>query len=558
MALLIRRTLLLFSCMLLSLGAWASLPDLEQLVKDYHKQDWSLAGREAQLGMLTDIIERAEAAAVPQTAFFAYLELASLYEGNNPDAYKSAINHLDSLFENDHQSLSDSALVNFWVSKGSGLLMEGFFADGLKNMLYAYELAKRENHPILLTSARNGLAMYYTVTGDIPKALALERKVLQEFETRPSKDTAQWVTYAGNLGVVYSWVRDYDSSNVLLRKAIRLRKGNLSDAATNFYYLGRNYLEMEQFDSSAYFLNQAIALEEDKEEESMFLPTLYQHLGLLYNRKGDYERSSEYFSMTLGQLDSSKQFNQLRNAHAYILMNGLKANDNQAGAETFSAYTVAVDSMRKRQNHTLEQQYKVQFETFEKDLAIKDLELQQREDAQTKLILGFLGGLALLLLLFVAFRYRTRQKLLRQALDLEALKAEQAEELVRQKDVELGQQINQLKLRGGIIDQLKSQIENQSTTQDILKTLEQNYIEDQSWDNIIIQFESLHPDFLPGLRARSEKISQNDIKLAILTKLGYSTASMAEVLKISKEGVRKARQRLKDKVGADTLQNISA
>jgi len=537
---------------------WASIPDLKQLVADYEARSWSGDERDTQLSMLHEILTRAQAAGATQEAFVANLELAGLYEGTDPLALKEVMYQMDSLFEVGPQLISPSDLVSFWVMKGSGLLLEGFHADGLKQMLYAYELAKRENNPKLLSSARNGLGMYYTVTGDIPKALEMSKMVLEEFESRPERDTAQWVTYLGNLGVVYSWIRDYDSSNVLLKKAIYLRGEELSAASTNFYYLGRNYLEMEEFDSSATALEKAIALETSKDEESMFLPTLYQHLGLLYNRKGDFKRSSEYFSQTLDQLDSTKQFNQLRNAHGYILMNFLKDSESQSAAETFSAYTLAVDSMRKRENRTLEQQYKVQFETYEKDLAIKDLEIQQRQDAQTKLILGFVGGLAFLLLIFLAFRYRTRQKLMRQALTLEALKAEQAEALVRQKDIELGQQINQLQLRSEIIDQLKERIDQQSTTQDILKTLEQNYIEDQSWDNIIIQFESLHPDFLPGLKAKSDKISQNDIKLAILTKLGYSTASMAEVLKISKEGVRKARQRLKDKIGPETLQAISS
>ena len=82
----------------------------------------------------------------------------------------------------------------------------------------------------------------------------------------------------------------------------------------------------------------------------------------------------------------------------------------------------------------------------------------------------------------------------------------------------------------------------------MIKVFGQNYISENEWRKIILQFENIHNSFIQELKNNIENLSNNDIKLVILTKLKYSNQGMADVLNISTDGVKKAKQRLKKKL----------
>lgn len=530
----------------------------EDRLKKFHQSDWKGALLEEKAEELKAIQQQAEDIADFRTQFAAGLVLMDMYSGRSIPQFNEELVTLDSLFDVHYKELPDSSLLDFFINKGTGLLLQGYFPEALRNLQYAQILAEDAGNSDFTIRAKNGMGMYHMMKRDVGKALALAIEVVEEFESRPIADTNLWITYLGNLGVTYSWNRMYDSSNVYLHKAIALDLGSQEGVSTRHYYLGENFLQLHRYDSSEYYLREAIAIESANNPGSSFIYTLNQHLGKLFAVKGDFQRSNAFFGQTLQPLDSLGMYDQLVYANGKMLVNNLKARKDTSSMNRFQGYQIAQDSIRMRNNANLEQKYLVQFETLEKEAEIRDLELQQQKDQNAKLLLGILCGGALLLLTFGVFRFRTQRTLSRQRLALKEMEAARAKEELRKKESELAEKINHLQVRDQVIDELKSKIESHSATKDIIGILEQNYIKDQSWDHIILQFETLYPEMFSELRKRSQKISPNDLKMSILMRLGYSTNSIAEILKISKEGVRKARQRLKDKVGADFVQRISA
>ena len=83
---------------------------------------------------------------------------------------------------------------------------------------------------------------------------------------------------------------------------------------------------------------------------------------------------------------------------------------------------------------------------------------------------------------------------------------------------------------------------------DITSVFEQNYISDTQWQNIIIQFETIQPNYLSDIKQEGIKFTINDTKILVLLKLGYSNQGISEILNISIDGVKKAKYRLKKKV----------
>ena len=123
---------------------------------------------------------------------------------------------------------------------------------------------------------------------------------------------------------------------------------------------------------------------------------------------------------------------------------------------------------------------------------------------------------------------------------------------LHQKENELSIKINSLKDNNEVITDLKNKLENvtidDKNFQPIITTFDQSYISDKQWDNIIYQYQRIDKDFIQNLETRYSNISINDIKLSILMKLNYSNSGMAEILNITIQGVKKAKQRLKKKI----------
>ncbi|MBD2767183.1 hypothetical protein IC235_04675 [Hymenobacter sp. BT664] len=70
--------------------------------------------------------------------------------------------------------------------------------------------------------------------------------------------------------------------------------------------------------------------------------------------------------------------------------------------------------------------------------------------------------------------------------------------------------------------------------------------------------EQVHPRFFAALQQRCPSVTQSDRRLAALLRLHFTTKDIAGILNISEDGVRKARYRLRRKLGLAAEQELSA
>ncbi len=71
----------------------------------------------------------------------------------------------------------------------------------------------------------------------------------------------------------------------------------------------------------------------------------------------------------------------------------------------------------------------------------------------------------------------------------------------------------------------------------------------ESWDNVMLHFEKVHPGFFDRLKSLAPGLTQNDLKLCSYTKLNLSTKDIAQLMNIDTQSVRVNRYRLKKKLG---------
>ncbi len=85
-------------------------------------------------------------------------------------------------------------------------------------------------------------------------------------------------------------------------------------------------------------------------------------------------------------------------------------------------------------------------------------------------------------------------------------------------------------------------------TDNLNALLQQHIMTDERWQKFKHVFNKVYPAYLAQMRQTYPKVTENDLKILALLKLDLSNASMSELLCVSVEAVRKAKQRLKKKL----------
>lgn len=67
----------------------------------------------------------------------------------------------------------------------------------------------------------------------------------------------------------------------------------------------------------------------------------------------------------------------------------------------------------------------------------------------------------------------------------------------------------------------------------------------------------LYPGYLSQMKKNYKKITDNDLRILVLQKLDLNNSSMSELLCVSTEAIKKAKQRLKKIMGAQDQESIS-
>ena len=83
----------------------------------------------------------------------------------------------------------------------------------------------------------------------------------------------------------------------------------------------------------------------------------------------------------------------------------------------------------------------------------------------------------------------------------------------------------------------------------IFKLLENSLSTEKEWDEFKLKFKELNPNFLDQLLVDHPDLSKSETRLLTLIKIGYSQKEIASLLRIAPDSVKKARSRVRKKLG---------
>ena len=367
----------------------------------------------------------------------------------------------------------------------------------------------------------NAIGVYYKKAALFDKAYPFYKQALEIATT--AKDSVWMGIIAGNLAD-YEWENGNEDRAIALVKQnieLSLKYNEVLDAMRANLEVARMYTHQKKWDLAEKHIAESTALMADKPYFLVF--------------KRDAAKILAEIAAGKGQKD-------LELAH-------------------LKKYLVLKDSLEARSNNEAMQKIYWQWEIERYELANQQAETKRRQIKQTYQYVGVVIILGFIIVLLLINRSRTRIQIRSTELEKEQLALKFEKKLLDQELSVLKNSLQDftdtLRRNDHTIQQLRKEIQEKEThdpklaleiSENLSSMLESHIMTDERWLKFKHVFDKVYPDFLETQKLENPKLSESDLRLIALMKLDLNNRSMSDLLGVSIEGVKKAKQRLKKKV----------
>ncbi len=423
----------------------------------------------------------------------------------------------------------------------------------------------------------------------IDTAIALAYQAI-EIGEEYSFDTLLAESYL-RLGNFYTEIRDYNEAKLFYYKTIELKLDNTTNGAWGA--LGILNRAIGQLDSAHYFLNKSMKYFQTQDTSSASvlynIASLNGTLGIIAFQQN---KPKEGLWLLKESLRISRKINSNRNTISCLLnlSIGYDEVNNPRQAErmliealhltdTLGFNNTKLDVYKLISEHYVEyEDYKSAYKylelyqslkdslgevsyqkiLYEKELKyinrIQEEELMRLDIEEEKTQIFFIlliSGSSIVFIIITLFLYRkvkirtAEKKKLKYQSDKLYSNLGHATQMLSQ----LNQQLAE---RNKLILELQYDIKNHASSdvEDEVKELENRKIlYNEDWEKYKDVFKLLHPNFIESMLLKHPNLSEGDKRQLIMLKLKYSRKKTAEILGISPDSVKRARQRLSKKLG---------
>lgn len=484
---------------------------------------------------------------------YACHAFACLNVNNAPKVALNYIEQVDSLLQLYPGDLSDENEISILLTRGYATGALGGYFQELDYYLTADSLADILGSEDVQSIVNQYITSYYIVSREYKKALVYNQKLLQFYKEHsdPKIMRHPYLNTMLNRGGVYLRMHSPDSAIYYVKLAIKKGLGDHTDLNYPYYILGKAYLQKDDIKQTKKYVNLMNTVLDSMDNHTLDGAQAKLLTGNLHQRLDEFDLAEDAFRQALIFADSAAYIEGKIEANFELVENYLKkigANDLVLNLQNFSELT---DTVYYHKSSQLEKQLMIQFETNKKEQEILALKYQKEVNEKTIVWIVLVALVLILLLIMLFYRYKTKKKILLNELEKEQLVKEIATQNLEIKTKDLNQAIEKIKENVNIIEKFKSENISQVSIEEIMSVLGQNYVTENQWAKIVLNFDVVHDNYAKNMIAKFPNLTSNDIRLLVLIKLGYSNKGVAEVNNISEEGAKKAKQRLFKRLGTD-------
>lgn len=281
-----------------------------------------------------------------------------------------------------------------------------------------------------------------------------------------------------------------------------------------------------------------------------------------YYLLGDYKKSAEFAYQSYRMALENESWAGAEKGLEILTEANIKLNRLQDAIENQKELLGIRDSIINEERIKNIQEFDAIYSLSKKEqeIALLEVESEQRKIIQTVLIAGVLGILVIAFLIIRIQYFRIQRRDIR--LENEELKRKELQKDLDFKNKQLvTKSLNILQKKELILD-MKEKVQkfrDEGSIRELSKLSNQidySFSLDKDWDDFKLYFEEVHINFYNTLKTSYNDLTPNELKLSALIKLNFSSKEMADILGISPDSVKKARYRLRKKLGLSKDDNL--
>ncbi len=434
-----------------------------------------------------------------------------------------ALKHLLTAENINIKSPTDNQTALLLYVRGAIDYSEGKYDLALENAMKSESIFEEiKNFDMLLPLYRNIINVALD-SKNIKIALSYREKLSALQKTTGS----QIGYYKGEVSRIFDLIllEMYHEAIQLAEKTIAYADSTKREPAHAIYLMGVAHRGLDQYPKAAILINKAFDRVKDKRANGQ--SSFYAHaLSQTYEWDDKYKAALDWYQVHISYRDSVVNEKKLKEIAVY------------------EAQIEALDQRRK-------------VEILEANAKI------ERQKKNTLWLTIILGSLLALSLLYSQRQRSKKQKLKQESLLLKSnLETEKLQHLLEYKQKELASQILNMTHKNTLLQDVRDGIselknaENSHAISRLLRPINRSINNNEEWDQFLTTFKSIHSSFLNKLKNMSAALTSNEIRLASLMKMNLSSKEIASMLNISSDGVKKARYRLRKKLGLESKINI--
>lgn len=488
------------------------------------------------------------------------------------NGYTEALKAYRAVDEKHGMAICYNSLGNIYTTQGNYPIALESFQNGLK-------INEERQEMKAVSKSLVSIGSIYFAQKEYSKALEYNQRVVKIAESTNDKHALAGSLL--NIGLIYLQT-DNQQALEYFHKALYISKDLkiISLQISLLLNIGKLYYKDSNTVKALDSFNEALAIAEARGIKSSVSNAKHQIANIYYDKK-EYSKATEYSLESLEIAKDHKLIETEKELHG-LLSEIYAATKNYKSAyihsQLFKQLSDKIfNESNIRQITELEYTY-----NFERDKQALILEQQKREAIQIAerrqqsiiiVILAISSVLASTLAIYILRLYRFKNRANKAMQEFEQEKKRMLEQEIERINLELEQNHKSLAATS-----LKL-IQNSERNADMLRRLEeltesvtpeskralQGLVSDfkrasrtSNWSEFELLFQKVHNSFYEKLNENFPDLTANERKLCAFLKLNMSSKDIANITFQSEEALKKARQRLRQKLGIERDTNLSA
>ena len=476
--------------------------------------------------------------------------------------YDRAIQHYDASME----IFKDVSMYRYAITQGDKAniyINKGFYRIALAETLDALRVLDTiPEKPWRRADAQRQVGYIEFLRMNYENALSYFVKAAEVYEQE--EDMVYTAKIFIDIGNVHFELDELQQATAYFERSLSLsREHGISETEGDaLYQLGRTSNRRAEYAQALKFLKEALGIHMQNNYRSNILRT-QNELGRTYLGMGKMEDALSNLGKTIKSATGEGPITELKDAYAIRFLAYQKLGDHRRAVDDQLMLQKLKDSVFNTSKSQQIEELRTIYETEkrEQQLALQQneiaiLEQEARINNLQRILLG--GGLGLTLLVFGIGYYGLQQKVKRNRLEKEKLDAELAF-----KKKELTTHALHLAKKNEVLEGIREMAiglkDGDSPSggyRKLIRTIEFDLKDDNNWENFSRYFNEVHKDFNHNVKSKYPQVTSNELRLLALLKMNLSSKEIASILNISPEGIKKARYRLRKKMGIQTEDSL--